>query len=134
MVNEAFGLRGVDNDAAKVWGQGAMIQSLGPMNNPYTGGVKYDDNKRRWDLFPWSSAEEIVKVLEFGAKKYGDHNWRKGMSWSRLFAATCRHLFAWWWGKEDVDPESGLSHLAHAGCCILFALDYVLTKKGTDNR
>ncbi len=126
------------NEETKEWSpsltpQGLVIPPAGPSYGTTQGGVKYDQGKRRWDLLPWRATEEIVKVMEFGAKKYGDHNWQKGMKWSRLFSATCRHLFAWWRG-EDKDPETGLSHIAHAACCILFILDYVEGSYGEDDR
>lgn len=76
-------------------------------------GKKYDRNKERMDLVPWTSVREMAKVLTFGADKYGDHNWRQGIEHSRLYAATMRHLTSYWLG-ESIDPESGLSHLAHA--------------------
>lgn len=85
------------------------------------------------DLLPTSSLSEIAKVLDFGAKKYAAHNWRKGMEWSRLIASSLRHITSFNDG-EDKDPESGLSHLAHAGCCILFLLEYEAKKLGVDNR
>lgn len=84
---------------------------------------KYDGGKPRMELLPREGLEEIAKVLTFGAAKYDAHNWRKGMAWSRLAGACARHLFAWVAG-ENKDPESGLSHLAHAGCCIVFLLTY----------
>lgn len=84
-------------------------------------------------MLPPEALTEIAKVLAFGAEKYGRHNWRKGMAWSRLLGAILRHLFAWMQG-EDKDPESGLSHLAHAGCDILFLLTYELNALGTDDR
>ena len=37
----------------------------------------------------------------------------------RYFDAALRHLTAWQTG-EQVDAESGLPHLAHAICCLLF--------------
>jgi hypothetical protein len=67
------------------------------------------------------------------AKSTGDHNWRKGMAWHRLFGAALRHLWAWYRG-EKADPETGLSHLAHAACCVLFLLTYELKGLGTDDR
>lgn len=97
------------------------------------GGVKNDDGKVRWDLMPSDALEEIAKVMTHGATKYGDRNWEKGMDWHRPFAACMRHMWAWWRG-EDVDPESGISHLAHAGCCVLFLLSYWMRKAGVDNR
>lgn len=95
--------------------------------------VKQDGDKSRFDLLPWSALEEISAVLAFGAKKYDDHNWRKGFKWSRLYAACFRHLAAHIRG-ENKDPETGLSHLAHAACCILFLLEHEQFKLGTDDR
>jgi hypothetical protein len=84
-------------------------------------GSKHDFGKPPLDLLPAPSLIAIARVLEFGRGKYGAWNWRGGMSWSRPYAAALRHLLAWSDG-EDADPETGLSHLAHAGCCILFLL------------
>lgn len=83
-----------------------------------------DEGKLRWDLLPFTELEDVVQVLEFGAKKYSAHNWRKGMPVHKVFNSTLRHLFAWWRG-EDIDPESGLPHLAHAICNILFIKNYL---------
>jgi hypothetical protein len=44
------------------------------------------------------------------------NNWRKdgdNTEWSRTYSSIQRHLNSWWSG-EDIDPESGMSHLAHA--------------------
>jgi hypothetical protein len=95
--------------------------------------VKSDTGKLDWSLVPIDAVEEIAKVLEFGAKKYAAHNWKQGggFSWIRVFNSLVRHIFAWVRG-EDKDPESGLSHLAHAGCNILFLLHYSNNKKKYD--
>lgn len=98
-----------------------------------SGGTKFDAGKLRLELLPAESLEEIAKVLAFGAIKYSDHNWRNGMKWSRLLGALLRHTFAFMRG-EDKDPETGLSHLAHAGCCILFLLSYEKFKPELDDR
>lgn len=100
---------------------------------PANAGTKHDDGKVRVELLPFESLSEIAKVLAFGAKKYADHNWRKGFAWSRLLGATLRHLFAWALG-EDKDAETGLSHLAHAGCELMFLLAHELHGYGTDDR
>ena len=70
------------------------------------GGLKYDGEKPRWDLLPMGALEEVVKVYSFGVKKYAPWNWRKGIVYSRCFAAIMRHLFAWWWNRETKDHES----------------------------
>ena len=83
-------------------------------------GVKLDNEKPRWDLLPLGPVAGIVDVLTFGAKKYTPEGWRAvDNPRNRYYAAAMRHLFAWRQG-ELTDPESGLPHLAHAGCCLLF--------------
>jgi hypothetical protein len=98
-----------------------------------SGGTKLDENKNRLDLLsaPW--IEGVGHVLTFGAKKYEAHNWRKGIQTSRLLGAALRHLFAYLRG-EDLDPETGLSHLLHASCCVMFAFELSLTKPELDDR
>ena len=96
-------------------------------------GVKHDSGKLPWALVPWDAVRSIVKVLEFGAQKYGAFNWAKGMDWDRLFSATLRHLTAWWEG-EKADPETGFSHLWHAATCLLFLIAYEIRGIGNDNR
>lgn len=96
-------------------------------------GRKDDSGKAPWHLLPPDALNHIALVLEYGARKYGDRNWEKGMAWSRPFSALMRHMWAWWRG-EDRDPETGLSHLAHAGCCILFLLEYYGRSTGKDDR
>jgi hypothetical protein len=81
---------------------------------------KKDADKKRWDLLPIPSIESIVDVLSFGAKKYSPGGWRTVDEWRpRYYAAALRHMFAWWRG-EKTDSESGLPHLSHALCCLVF--------------
>jgi len=82
-------------------------------------GIKLDADKTRLDLLDAEWLEEVGKVLTFGAKKYSAENWRGGISYSRLYAAALRHLMAFKSGVE-LDSETGLSHLAHASCCLQF--------------
>ena len=95
--------------------------------------LKFDSEKPRLDLVPDAAVKEIAKVFTFGAKKYAPNNWRMGFEWHRLIRAAKGHIADFNEG-EDLDPESGLSHLAHAGCCILMLLDHVLKGYGTDDR
>lgn len=97
-----------------------------------TEAVKHDGEKPRMDLLPWEALEEVAKVLTFGAKKYADHNWRKGFAWSRLAAGALRHVSAYCRGERR-DPETGLSHVAHAICMLLFLLSHEIGKLGTDD-
>lgn len=103
------------------------------VEDPTTGAKKADGEKNRLDLLPVQPLEDIGKVLTYGAGKYDPHNWRKGMQWSRIYGATLRHLFAWWRGV-DIDPETGISHLAHAACNLLFLIEYTYKNKDMDDR
>lgn len=92
--------------------------------------IKFDDGKADWTLVPFEALEGMVKVLEFGAKKYAAWNWTEGggFKWTRLIGSCLRHLFAWARG-QDLDPESGLSHIYHAQCNLLFLAYYVGNKE-----
>lgn len=98
-----------------------------------TGGTKHDTDKVRLDLLPPVALTKVAEVLTFGSKKYGDHNWRKGFKFSRLTGACLRHVFAFMWG-ETYDKETGLHHLAHAACCLLFLIEHLELGYGEDDR
>jgi len=83
-------------------------------------GVKHDDGKLRWTLLPFAPLSEVVRVLEHGANKYSEDNW-KNIDPSRYHNAAYRHLILYTEGEDD-DSDSGYSHLAHAVCCILFMM------------
>lgn len=90
-------------------------------------GQKTDAGKLRYDLFPHEALRAITEVLTFGAKKYEAWNWLYVSEWkARYHAALMRHIEAWR-GKEWLDAESGLPHLAHALCCLVFL--YVLASR-----
>lgn len=89
----------------------------------FEGGNKFDFGKLRYDLLPSRPLADTVAVLTFGATKYGDRNWENGIAYSRCYAAAHRHLAAWWQG-ENQDKETGISHLAHAACEIMFLQEF----------
>lgn len=95
--------------------------------------IKLDAEKNRLELLPVRPLLDVGKVLTFGAKKYEARNWEKGFAWSRPYAAALRHLFAWWAG-ETYDKETGLNHLAHALCEIMFLLEFSYTHAEMDDR
>ena len=98
-----------------------------------TGGVKHDSDKSRIDLIAPEMLFGIGHVLRFGADKYTDRNWEQGMRWGRVFAALMRHMWAWWRG-ERYDDETSMSHLWHAGCCIMFLIAMEERQIGEDDR
>ena len=94
---------------------------------------KDDGGKAPWHLLPVDAVRGIVAVLGFGAAKYGERNWEAGMAWSRPYAALQRHMAAWFEG-EAKDPETGMSHLWHAGANLLFLIAYEMRAVGSDDR
>jgi hypothetical protein len=68
-----------------------------------------------------------------GARKYAAWNWAKGMPWSVPMACALRHIAAWQKG-EDIDPESGQPHLAHAMCNLRMLSLYAKTYPEGDDR
>lgn len=86
-------------------------------------GKKKDEGKPRWELVAYDAVEGVAKVLTFGANKYTARNWEKGIAYGRVFGAIMRHMWKWWHG-EDTDAETGLSHLDHAMCEIMFLSAY----------
>jgi hypothetical protein len=96
---------------------------------------KNDKGKLRWSLLPVSAVEEIVKVLEFGAIKYGANQWRElpEFEWNRISDALERHLQKWKRG-QDKDDESNLQEMAHVACNALFLLEMALQGLGKDDR
>lgn len=94
---------------------------------PNEKGMKFDDEKPRYDLLPPYAIDTMCKVLTFGAKKYSPDNWKK-VERVRYIAAAMRHMFALLRG-ETYDSETGLHHGAHAMCCLSFIVEKDETKK-----
>lgn len=95
--------------------------------------IKHDSSKPEMDLLSSKWLFGVAQVLTFGKKKYAAHNWRLGIESSRLLSALQRHLLAWNDG-EDLDPETGLSHLYHASCCLMFLSELMITRPDLDTR
>lgn len=97
------------------------------------GALKGDCGKPRPELIPGDAIMAEAEVMRVGAMKYGDYNWSKGMEWSRFIGAALRHLYAWS-GGEDLDKETGLSHLSHLACCAHILFSYQKNGLGLDDR
>ena len=77
--------------------------------------------------------EPMVRVLMFGAKKYDDHNWKKGLNWTEICESLQRHMNAFLDG-EDNDKESKLYHVGHILCNAMFLSYMFLFRKDLDDR
>lgn len=66
---------------------------------------------------------ETAWVAKHGADKYGPYNWREAhVNATTYVGAIMRHLMAWSEG-EDIDPESGRSHIAHIAASAFILID-----------
>ena len=92
----------------------------------------FDGTKLPYELLPAKAIEEVVRVLEFGAKKYSPNGWKKlgNSDLQKLLGAALRHVFAFLDG-EYFDKDTGLDHLAHASCNLLFIqeLKYIICER-----
>ena len=96
-------------------------------------GDRFNEGKPRWSLVPQSTLIPMVRVLEFGAKKYGDYNWVKGLSIREICESLKRHLDAFMEGEDD-DPESKLSHIGHIQCNAMFIAYMLEHRSDLDDR
>lgn len=126
-VKEAFH-RIINNDKGEVIFKNAKSIAISKGT-----GIKHDQEKPDMSLLSPIAMTKMAEVMTFGKKKYSAHNWRGGFVWSRPLAASLRHIFAYLKG-EDKDPETGISHLAHASCCLMFILEFEETHKELDDR
>ncbi|KKT77679.1 MAG: hypothetical protein UW73_C0014G0002 [Microgenomates group bacterium GW2011_GWB1_44_8] len=72
-------------------------------------------------------------VFTYGEKKYARDNWLKGTDWHEFYGSALRHLYRFWAG-EDVDPETGINHLAHALWNVAAIRAYQMRGLGQDDR
>ncbi len=97
-----------------------------------SGAMKEIKGKLRLELITPKMEKALAEVLTYGAEKYEDHNWRKGMPAMELYAAARRHMMKWHAG-EDLDGESGIHHLKHAMTDIAFMIEFI-GNEHLDNR
>ena len=83
------------------------------------GGKRYNKGKLEWRLLPIDLIQETVRVMMYGSNKYSPNNWKRGFSYSSVIECLQRHIDEFKIG-EDFDKESGLHHLAHAMCNLVF--------------
>lgn len=96
-------------------------------------GIKFDGGKAPMSLLPSDALEEIAKVLDAGAKKYGKGNWAKGLKISRLLDAAMRHMASFNKG-EDMDEETKTLHVANAACNLMFVIWMMKNRPDMDDR
>jgi hypothetical protein len=96
-------------------------------------GIKNDNEKPPLDLVTLEFLIGTAQALAFGANKYGRHNFKEGINYSRLIAAALRHINQYNAGLDN-DEESGLSHLSHAAASLNMLMWMVKNKPELDDR
>lgn len=102
------------------------------ITNALTGGQKGQKDER-YDLIPVGPLRQLARHYGVGARKYDDHNWRRGYDWSLSYAALQRHAQAFWSG-EDTDEETGSPHLAAVAFHAFALLEWATTHPELDDR
>ena len=99
-----------------------MLQAVGYKLSLNLLGFKFYPSS----VYDLRAFEDMAKVLDYGAKKYSRDNWKKGYI-NKFSAADSlyRHLRQLIIG-EKYDEESGLSHIGHIMCNIMFLTNDLL--------
>lgn len=95
--------------------------------------LRYNKGKLRWSMMDFKSVEDMIRVLEFGAKKYHRDNWRLGLKYTEVIDSLMRHLNEIMAGN-DTDEETGLPHAAHIMCNSMFLSSMMRDKPDFDDR
>ncbi len=97
-----------------------------------TGGEK-GQKLERFDLIPTFPLAELARHFGRGSFKYSARNWERGYDWSLSYAALQRHANQFW-GGEDIDEETGSSHLVAVAWHALCLLEFTQTHPEKDDR
>ena len=85
-------------------------------------------------VLPAQVVLETALALYEGDRKYGKGNYRAiGVRASVYYDACFRHLMAWHEG-QDVDPDSGISHVTKAIAGLMVLRDSMMNNNWTDDR
>ena len=92
---------------------------------------------RKWRVFttvPLTVLTELGVAMLEGARKYGRHNYRvAGVRSSVYVDAAIGHITQWWEG-ENIDSDSGLSHITKAMASLAVLRDAMIQDKLVDDR
>lgn len=104
-----------------------IVQAADPDAPTITNAVggSQSDIPVRFDLIDARALFEMAKVLDHGAKKYGENNWRK-IDVSDHLNHLLMHTFAYLSGDSTDD------HLSHILCRATFALGVALDQERTE--
>lgn len=85
-------------------------------------------------LFPATARAYGALAMTEGDLKYGGYNYREAGVMASIYYAACgRHLDKWYNG-EEIDPKTGVPHLANALACIAVLIEGVEMGNLNDDR
>lgn len=93
---------------------------------------RFNEGKPKWSLVHYRSLIPMIRVLEYGCKKYSPDNWKKGLDLKEILESMQRHLAALMDG-EEIDSESGIHHMGHIQCNAMF-YNYHREKQKLDDK
>ena len=80
--------------------------NIGDLESTAKGsGARKNGGKTMFDLVPLHLLAGVARVLTGGKMKYKEWNWAKGMIWSACFNCAMRHMFKFWYAREELDQE-----------------------------
>lgn len=106
-------------------GDRISLRPLTRQESVWEKALRYNDGKPDWSLVDFHSLLPMVRVLEYGAKKYtvgevsGRENWKKPMDKKQILNSMLRHLIQLM-EDEELDSESWLQHIGHIMCNAMF--------------
>jgi hypothetical protein len=77
----------------------------------------------------WAGLRWVVKILGFGAGKYGRNNWMQLENAQVRYTNACLRHYAAYQSGEIHDPETGMPHLAHCLCNLVFLIHFAREEK-----
>lgn len=112
-----------------------------PKKNEYGLKNNIEEDKAQMSLLPLDLLAELLEpAYREGLVKYERESWRKGFKASVMMDAALRHISAFYFWKEDYDPETldkyGISkpHLGAAIFCLISMYNSVHNHVGLDDR
>lgn len=92
--------------------------------------LRFNNNKPKWSLVHYASLVPMIRALEYGANKYTPDNWKKGgRPLKEPLECLQRHLAALMDG-EEIDAESGCTHIGLLMCNAMFFAYFTQTEEG----
>ena len=109
-----------------------VINSISGISNKQES-KRYNSGKAQTNEIDPSFILGMAEVLTKSREKYDRANWTLPTNWSTPYDSMMRHIMAFQKG-EELDAESGNSHLLHAAVNLMFLYYHSINSPETDDR